>query len=92
MVGIRSIEVLNILQLNYDKFFKLSEVIKCNGYYVFIVDLMDSNILIYGRMFVFVIGIIEDFVIGNVNGFLGVYFVYYNFIKYNNFLLKFKVM
>ncbi|OOM15778.1 PhzF family isomerase [Clostridium saccharobutylicum] len=92
MVGIRSIEALNTLQPNYDKLSKLSEVIKCNGYYVFTVDSMDSNILIHGRMFAPAIGIIEDPVTGNANGPLGAYLVHHNLIKHNNSLLKFKAM
>lgn len=43
-------------------------------------------------MFVFVIGILEDFVIGNVNGFLGVYFVYYKVIFIFNIEFIFEVV
>ena len=90
MVGIKSIEILNTLQPDYDALSKLSKIIKCNGYYVFTVNSQDSDILIHGRMFAPAIGINEDPVTGNANGPLGAYLVQHNLIKHNNSLFKFK--
>lgn len=91
MIGIKSIDVLNTLQPNYDALSKLSKAIDCNGYYVFTVASQDSDILIHGRMFAPIIGINEDPVTGNANGPLGAYLVHHNLIKHNNFVCKFKV-
>lgn len=90
MVGIKSIEVLNTLQPDYDALSKLSKIIKCNGYYVFTVNSQDSDILIQGRMFAPAIGINEDPVTGNANGPLGAYLVHHNLVKHNNYLFRFK--
>jgi len=90
MIGIKSIETLNKMSPNYDALSKLSEVIKCNGYYVFTVNSQDSDILVHGRMFAPAIGINEDPVTGNANGPLGAYLVHHNFVNHNNSLLKFK--
>lgn len=90
MVGIKNIETLNSLQPNYDALSKLSKNIKCNGYYVFTVDSIDSDILIHGRMFAPAIGINEDPVTGNANGPLGAYLVHHNLIKHDNSIFKFK--
>lgn len=90
MVGIKSIETLNSLQPNYDELSRLSESIKCNGYYVFTVASEESDILIHGRMFAPAIGINEDPVTGNANGPLGAYLVHHNLVQHNNSLLKFK--
>jgi PhzF family phenazine biosynthesis protein len=89
MVGIKSIETLNALQPNYDVLSKLSETIKCNGYYVFTVT-EDSDILVNGRMFAPAIGIDEDPVTGNANGPLGAYLVHYNLVEHDGSILKFK--
>lgn len=90
MVGIKNIETLNSLQPNYDALSKLSKNIKCNGYYVFTVDSLDSDILIHGRMFAPAIGINEDPVTGNANGPLGAYLVHHNLIKHDSSIFKFK--
>lgn len=90
MIGIKSIETLNKMNPNYDALSRLSELIKCNGYYVFTVNSQDSDILIHGRMFAPAIGINEDPVTGNANGPLGAYLVHHNFVKYDNSLFKFK--
>jgi len=90
MIGIESIEILNGLNPNYDALSKLSNKIKCNGYYVFTTDSQESDILINGRMFAPAIGINEDPVTGNANGPLGAYLVHYNLIKHNNSMFKFK--
>ncbi|ABR35617.1 PhzF family isomerase [Clostridium beijerinckii] len=90
MIGIKSIETLNTLQPDYNALSKLSEVIKCNGYYIFTTDSKESDILIHGRMFAPSIGINEDPVTGNANGPLGVYLVHHNLVKHNNSLFRFK--
>ncbi|GLC32596.1 PhzF family isomerase [Clostridium omnivorum] len=90
MIGIKNIETLNSLQPNFDALSKLSKNIKCNGYYVFTVDSIDSDILIHGRMFAPAIGINEDPVTGNANGPLGAYLVHHNLIKHDNSIFKFK--
>ncbi|WP_315119767.1 PhzF family isomerase [uncultured Clostridium sp.] len=90
MVGIKSIEALNTLEPDYDALSILSKIIKCNGYYVFVVNSQDSEILIHGRMFAPAIGINEDPVTGNANGPLGAYLVHHNLVKHNNSLFKFK--
>ncbi|MFW2501653.1 PhzF family isomerase [Clostridium diolis] len=90
MIGIKSIETLNILQPDYSALSKLSEIIKCNGYYIFTTDLKENDILIHGRMFAPSIGINEDPVTGNANGPLGAYLVHYNLVKHNNSLFRFK--
>lgn len=91
MIGIENSEILNGLNPNYDALSKLSNKIKCNGYYVFTTDSQESDILINGRMFAPAIGINEDPVTGNANGPLGAYLVHHNLIKHNNSMFKFKV-
>jgi PhzF family phenazine biosynthesis protein len=90
MIGIKSIETLNKMRPNYDALSKLSNIIKCNGYYVFTVDSENSDVLVHGRMFAPAIGINEDPVTGNANGPLGAYLVHNNFVRHNNSLFKFK--
>lgn len=90
MIGLKDIETLNSLKPDYDALSRLSKIIKCNGYYAFIVDSQHSNILIHGRMFAPAIGINEDPVTGNANGPLGAYLVHHNLVKYNNSLFRFK--
>lgn len=90
MIGIKSIEILNNLKPDYNKLSKLSEIINCNGYYIFTMDSEENDILIHGRMFAPAIGINEDPVTGNANGPLGAYLVHYNLVKHNNSIFKFK--
>lgn len=51
MIGIKSVNTLNSLNPNYDALIKLSEIIKCNGFYVFTIGSEKNDILIHGRMF-----------------------------------------
>lgn len=90
MIGIKNSKILNKLNPNYDALSKLSNKIKCNGYYVFTTDSQESDILINGRMFAPAIGINEDPVTGNANGPLGAYLVHHNLINHNNSMFKFK--
>ncbi|WP_339362828.1 PhzF family phenazine biosynthesis protein [Vallitalea maricola] len=64
----------------------MSEIIECNGYYVFTQDSKDENILVEGRMFAPAIGINEDPVTGNANGPLGAYIVHHKLVKHNKSL------
>lgn len=91
MIGIKNIETLNSIKPDYEALSKLSEIIKCNGYYVFSVNSQEADILINGRMFAPAVGINEDPVTGNANGPLGAYLVHYNHIEHNNSLFKFKI-
>jgi PhzF family phenazine biosynthesis protein len=90
MVGIKKIATLNEMKPNYDALSRLSNIIKCNGYYVFTVDSQDSDILVHGRMFAPAIGINEDPVTGNANGPLGAYLVHHKLINHDNSLFLFK--
>lgn len=90
MVGLKSIETLNLLNPNLNELSDLSKDIGCNGYYIFTIDPDDSEILINGRMFAPAIGINEDPVTGNANGPLGAYLVHHKLVKHNNSFLRFK--
>jgi PhzF family phenazine biosynthesis protein len=74
MVGINSLDDLNKLEPDLDKLSKISQEIKCNGFYAFTVDPNETP-LIHGRMFAPAIGVNEDPVTGNANGPLGAYLV-----------------
>lgn len=90
MIGIKSEQVLNGLNPNHDRLINLSEVINCNGYYVYTLDSDCQDILVHGRMFAPAIGINEDPVTGNANGPLGAYLVHHKLIKHNHSLFTFK--
>lgn len=90
MIGINSLELLNRLKPKYDELSRLSNIIKCNGYYVFTTDPKDKDILVHGRMFAPAIGINEDPVTGNANGPLGAYLVHHKLVEHDNYLFKFK--
>jgi phenazine biosynthesis protein PhzF family len=83
MVGIKDSETLNNLRTNYDSLSRLSELIGCNGYYVFTINKDDSDVLVNGRMFAPAIGINEDPVTGNANGPLGAYLVHYKLVEHD---------
>lgn len=76
MIGINSIEKLNILQPDMVALRKISKEVGCNGYYVFTLS-PEEEILVHGRMFAPAIGITEDPVTGNANGPLGIYLVHF---------------
>lgn len=90
MIGITDTQVLNLLKPNYDALAKLSDVISCNGFYVFTMDTKEEDILIKGRMFAPAIGINEDPVTGNANGPLGAYLVHHKLTGYTDNLFTFK--
>ncbi|WP_110955032.1 PhzF family isomerase [Anaerosinus massiliensis] len=89
MIGIKSVEMLHDLRPDYDALSKLSNVIQCNGYYVFTIDAQDPDVLVHGRMFAPAIGIHEDPVTGNANGPLGAYLVHHGFVEHNHSLFRF---
>lgn len=64
MIGIKSLEQLNGLKPNHEMLSALSQEIKCNGYYVFVLG-EEEDILVHGRLFAPAIGINEDPVTGN---------------------------
>jgi PhzF family phenazine biosynthesis protein len=90
MIGIKSISKLNALKPNYSALADLSQIIKCNGYFVFTFDTGTSDILTCGRMFAPAIGINEDPVTGNANGPLGAYLVNHKLVKTNGSEFYFK--
>lgn len=92
LIGIKSTETLNALKPNYDALTQLSQVINCNGYYVFAFDSENKDILIHGRMFAPAIGINEDPVTGNANGPLGAYLVHHHLVKHNGKAFTFKAI
>lgn len=81
LIGIKSESLLNKLSPDMVKLSKLSNLIGCNGYYVFVMDKEDKNHLVKGRMFAPAIGINEDPVTGNANGPLGAYLVKYKMVE-----------
>ncbi len=90
MIGINNIDKLHSLKPDYSILSNLSDIIECNGYYVFTMDPEDNDILSHGRMFAPAIGINEDPVTGNANGPLGAYLVHHNLVKHNNSVFEFK--
>lgn len=89
MIGIKDYKQLHNLRPDMKELNKLSDIINCNGYFVFTFDSKEKDILLKGRMFAPVIGIEEDPVTGNANGPVGAYIVKYNLVKIENDNLKF---
>jgi PhzF family phenazine biosynthesis protein len=89
MIGIKSRKKLNDLNPDFNALASLSNLIKCNGYFVFTFDSDNTEILTYGRMFAPAIGINEDPVTGNANGPLGGYLIQNKIAKYSNNLFEF---
>ncbi|GKX30287.1 putative isomerase [Vallitalea longa] len=90
MIAINNLELLNNLEPDLIKLANLSELIDCNGYYVFTLDSDEKDILVKGRMFAPAIGIVEDPVTGNANGPLGAYLVHHKVVDYTDETFKFK--
>lgn len=90
MIGITGRDRLNRLSPNLSKLKELSKIINCNGYFVFILNPIDSDILSYGRMFAPAIGIDEDPVTGNANGPLGAYLVRNRVVDTKPYTFSFK--
>ncbi|RXQ95906.1 PhzF family isomerase [Ancylomarina salipaludis] len=89
MIGIKSRKKLNALTPNLNDLANLSQLIDCNGYFVFTFDSDDQDILTYGRMFAPAIGIDEDPVTGNANGPLGGYLVENKIVDYKGDIFEF---
>lgn len=89
MIGIKSRKKLNDLNPDFNSLASLSNLIKCNGYFVFTFDSDNTEILTYGRMFAPAIGINEDPVTGNANGPLGGYLIQNKIAGYSNKLFEF---
>lgn len=89
MIGIKSISILNKLSPDMSMLSNLSNLIGCNGYYVFTFASQPSKFLTHGRMFAPAIGISEDPVTGNVNGPLGAYLVKHGLVEHDNTLFSF---
>ncbi|KPK59719.1 MAG: hypothetical protein AMS21_09790 [Gemmatimonas sp. SG8_38_2] len=81
LIGVRSRDVLDSLSPNLAGLAELSGRIGCNGYYVFTLDLGETDVLAHGRMFAPAIGIAEDPVTGNANGPLGAYVVEHGLVE-----------
>ena len=89
MIGLRDNILLNRLKPDYQVLSKLSEIIGCNGYYVFTLNSEDNDTLVKGRMFAPAIGINEDPVTGNANGPLGAYLVHHKLVEQDGDYFKF---
>ncbi|MGZ5198374.1 MAG: PhzF family isomerase [Telluria sp.] len=83
LVGITDEALLDRLTPNLEALRQLSEVLRCNGYYVFTLNHLDRRFSARGRMFAPAIGIAEDPVTGNANGPLGAYLVLHNLISHD---------
>lgn len=90
MIGIHNRDVLNNLSPNFQNLIQLSKAIGCNGYFVFTLNSMSSDILSHGRMFAPAIGINEDPVTGNANGPLGAYLIHNSIIDVQSDTFSFK--
>jgi PhzF family phenazine biosynthesis protein len=90
LIGIKSKQKLNSLTPNMDALIKLSQEIKCKGYFVFTFDTNEDDILTHGRMFAPAIGINEDPVTGNANGPLGAYLVKNKLVSIDNECFTFR--
>lgn len=80
MVAIKDADVLHNLSPDLSALSKLSDDIRCNGYYIFTFH-PEEKTLVHGRMFAPAIGIAEDPVTGNANGPLGAYLVHYGIVE-----------
>ncbi len=90
MIGIKKRVTLNHLNPNLTRLKALSNIIHCNGYYVFTLDSNEQDILTHGRMFAPAIGISEDPVTGNANGPLGAYLIHNKIVDTKTDLFRFK--
>jgi PhzF family phenazine biosynthesis protein len=90
LIGINNLGILNSLKPDLTSLARLSERIKCNGYFVFTIDPESKDILTHGRMFAPAIGIPEDPVTGNANGPLGAYIIKYELMELKNGTLKYR--
>lgn len=89
MIGIKDYKQLHNLKPNMKELNELSNIINCNGYFVFTFDSDEKEILLKGRMFAPAIGIDEDPVTGNANGPVGAYIVKYKLAEFGDDNFKF---
>jgi PhzF family phenazine biosynthesis protein len=89
IIPLRKREVLNGITPDFAKLKMISQNIKCNGFFLFVIDNSEKGILTHCRMFAPAIGINEDPVTGNGNGPLGAYLVKYNLISDNVKMVRF---
>ena len=92
IIGIRSRDMLNRLEPDFNSLKNISSRIKSNGYFIFTFDSPDPDILTCARMFAPAIGINEDPVTGNGNGPLGAYLVLHRLVDYDQKCFCFKGM
>ena len=90
LIGIRERATLDSLKPNLARLVEISDLIKCNGYFVFTLDSDSQGILVHGRMFAPAIGIAEDPVSGNANGPLGAYLVHHRLALPTDGVFSFK--
>jgi PhzF family phenazine biosynthesis protein len=90
IIGIENRNILHSRKPNLARLVELSEILKCNGYFVFRIEPNSDDVLTHGRMFAPAIGIPEDPVTGNANGPLGAYLVKHQLINIKNGLFRFK--
>lgn len=90
MIGIKSRQKLNNLIPDMQALAQISQMINCNGYFVFTMDSEQKDILTHGRMFAPGIGINEDPVTGNAHGPLGAYLVKHGLVEHNNSFFTFQ--
>lgn len=88
MIGIRERALLDRLHPDMGALVKISEIIHCNGFYVFTLHPGEAE-AVHGRMFAPAIGIPEDPVTGNANGPLGAYLAKLNLLPVANGELSF---
>lgn len=89
MIGIKDYKQLHNLKPDMKELNQLSDIINCNGYFVFTFDSDETDILLKGRMFAPAIGIEEDPVTGNANGPVGAYIVKYKLAEFKKDNFKF---
>ncbi|HPI94101.1 MAG TPA: PhzF family isomerase [Deltaproteobacteria bacterium] len=92
LVGIGGRGTLNSLRPDLARLAELSELIQCNGYYVFTLSPGPDDVLAHGRMFAPAIGIPEDPVTGNANGPLGAYVVRHGLVRTGDGVFTFRAM
>lgn len=90
LIGIRNRTALNILKPNLSRLAEMSSLIKCNGYFVFTLDIDSTDVQAHGRMFAPAIGISEDPVTGNANGPLGAYLVQHQLVPVRDNVFSFR--
>lgn len=88
MILLKSEVDIDVFSFDFNALIVISKKIGCNGFFSFQIRLGKNEI--DGRMFSFAIGIVEDSVIGNVNGSMGVWLVYYNVLFYDGNVLRVK--